>query len=276
MDISYIRSAIEESEQLSTIPVILKKILEVTSDESSSPEDLYKIILHDQALAKKVLGVANSPFFGHSGRIGDIVQAIMFLGYENIRNIAIGMTVISMFSTKCDVNLKKFWKHSYEVAFIAAMIADTATMVNPGNAFLSGLLHDTGRLLLFNLFCEEYKLIQGTDDLLEKEVSIFGCDHALVSSWMAEKARLPVEQVLAIRHHHSPSKAHEFQDMVSVVALAEAMSRMFSPKIEDDGIWTEEHDAILLELSIKPEDVEDIGRRLKAEDAEIERFLELI
>lgn len=276
MEASEVRRAVEKLDSLSTIPVVLTQILRVTGDPSSPPERLFEIISRDQAIAAKVLKMANSPFFGHSGKIGEIEQAIILLGYDRVRSIALSISVVTMFSMKGDRNLRNFWAHSFEVAFIAAYIADSATIVSSQTAFLAGLLHDIGRLIFYKLYRDHYRSILGTDDLLEKEMAIFGCDHAEAGGWFAKKNKLPVEQVLAIQYHHAPSQAKEFMDIVSVVSLAEALSRRYSPKIEDDGIWTGEHDAILLELSLTNEDLEEIGVRLQQEVLEIQGFLELL
>lgn len=276
MEASEVRRAIEKLDSLSTIPVVLTQILRATSDPSSPPEHLFEIISRDQAIAAKILKMANSPFFGHSGKIGEIQQAIILLGYDRVRSIALSISVVTMFSRKGDKNLRNFWAHSFEVAFIAAYIADSATIVSQQTAFLAGLLHDIGRLIFYKLYRDRYRSILGTDDLLEKEIAIFGCDHAEAGSWFAKKTKLPAEQVLAILYHHAPSQAKEFTDIVSVVSLAEALSRRYSPKIEDDGIWTADHDAILLELALTNEDLEEIGVRLGQEILEIQSFLELL
>ncbi|NTU41856.1 MAG: HDOD domain-containing protein [Nitrospirales bacterium] len=271
-----VKEAIEKLEDLSTIPIVLTRIVKATSDPSASPAELYSILAKDQALAEKTIRIANSPFFGHSDGISDIHQAILFLGYENIRNIAVSVGVMSMPSKRGDMNLRNFWAHSYEVGIIAAAVAEIATMISPQTAFLTGLLHDIGRLLFYDLFQDKYREIRGMDDLIEKELEIFGCDHGAAGGWFAEKARLPKEHVLAIRYHHSPSMATELNDHVAVVALAEALSRRYNPRIEDDGIWKEEYDAILLELALTNADITDIGERLKEEETKIRDFLSLI
>jgi len=275
MDASEVRDFIKGIESLSTIPVVLKGIMDITSDPDSSPEELYKLIAYDQTLAERVIRMANSPFFRHAGRVTDIEQAVMFLGYENIRNIAVSMGVFMMFNKKSDRNLRQFWAHCYEVATTAGLIAESTTMVNSSTAFLAGLLHDIGRLIFFSLNFHQYRAILGTDDLLEKETGIFGCNHALAGSWFAEKAKLPEEIILSVRYHHEPSAATSYHDIVSVLAISEALSRRFSPKIEDDGIWTGDHDAILLELSLTSEDLDDIEQKLRVEEVEINRFLDL-
>lgn len=276
MQAAEVRKAIEKLDSLSTIPVVLNRILQITGNPDSSPEDLYDVISRDPAIAARVIKIANSPFFGHPGKVGGIDQAIMLLGYEHIRNIAVSVSVVSMFSKRGDMNLRNFWAHSFEVAFIAAYIADSVTMVSSQTAFLAGLLHDIGRLILYKLYRDKYRSTLGTDDLLEKETGVFGCDHAEAGSWFAVKNKFPVEQVLAIQYHHAPSRTKEYADIVSIVSLAEALSRRYYPKIEDDGIWTEEHDAILLELGLGNEDLEEIGVGLGQEAVEIQSFLELL
>ncbi len=275
MEASEVRKYIDGIESLSTIPVVLKRVMDITGDPDTPPEELYKVITYDQTLAERVIRMANSPFFRHAGRITDIGQAVMFLGYEHIRNIAISMSVLMMFTRKNDTNLRQFWAHCYEVGTVAGLIASSATMVNPSTAFLAGLLHDIGRLIFFSMNFQQYRAILGTDDLLERELSIFGCDHAVAGSWFAEKAKLSPEITLAVRYHHSPSAATDYRDIVSVVAISEALSRRFSPKIEDDGIWTGEHDAILLELSLGNDDLAEIENKILSEEGEVRDFLDL-
>ncbi len=267
---------IDRVEHLATLPVILRKILEITGDPTHSPQELYEVIAQDQALAERVVRIANSPFFGHSGQVGDIHQAIMLLGYEHIRNISVSMSVLATFSKRGDRNLKQFWLHSFEVAFLAAHIADVAALLSPRAAFLAGLLHDMGRLVFYSIRSDHYRQILGTDDLLDREQVFFGCDHAAAGGLLAEKTRLPEEHVIAIRYHHKPSFAGSYRDLVAVVALAEGLSRRFSPKIEDDGIWTPEHDALLLELSLSNDDLDEMGELLTRKDAELQSFLEMM
>lgn len=83
-DASEIRDFIKSIGEGSTIPAMVGKILSIVKDEGSSAMELSELISYDQALADMVLRVANSPMFGHSGRVRDIEQAVMFLGYDQI------------------------------------------------------------------------------------------------------------------------------------------------------------------------------------------------
>ena len=113
-----------------------------------------------------------------------------------------------------------------------------------------------------------------TEDLtmIDREKIIFGCTHAEAGAWFAEETGLPAEIVHTIKYHHSPAIAADFRDAVAITSLAEGLSRRFSPRIEDDGIWLPEHDAILLEYSITSENMMYIGERFFGAKHEIDGF----
>ncbi len=272
MSASEVKDFIENIEGLSTIPVLVGKILSIVQKKDCSLEDLNGLIAHDQAMAERVIRAANSPFFGHSGQIRDIRQAIMFLGFERIKSIAVGMNVMTIFPHTGTFNIKYLWIHCYEVALIASVISDRIAMTSPRECFLSGLLHDIGRIIFYKMDHDEFFKIPTTDDMLEKEMELFGCTHADAGAWLAEEAGLPSEIISTTRYHHSPSQAKEFRDSIAIVSLAEAMSRMYSPRIEDDGLWTMEHDALLLELGIDFKELAVIGEKLYGARIEAEKF----
>jgi putative nucleotidyltransferase with HDIG domain len=231
MSSSEVKNFIKNIESLPTIPVLREKIHSIVQNEDCSLDDLNNLITHDQALAERVIRAANSAFFGHSGQVRDICQAILFLGFERIKSLAVGMSVLTLFPPTIAFNIKYLWMHSYEVAMIASVISSHVTMTSPPECFLSGLLHDIGRIIFYKMDHNLFFKIPTTDDMIEKEREFFGCTHADSGSWFAEAAGLPLEIVLTIKDHHSPSLAKEFRDSVSIVALAEAMSRMYSPRI---------------------------------------------
>jgi len=257
---------------LSTIPLLLDKIQTIVWNENASPEKLYELIAADPALAERVLRTANSVFFGHSGEIKSIKQAVLFLGFDRIKSIAIGMSVMNIFPAGSSFKVEKLWIHSYEVAFIAAALSDVVAMTEPKECFLSGLLHDTGRIILYIMDHKAYLDIETTDTMLEKESVVFGCTHAEAGAWFLEEIGMPPDIVSTTAYHHNPSGATENRDMVSIVALAEALSRKLSPRIEDDGIWTREHDAILLEFGLSETAILQLGEKFNEAKSEIESF----
>ena len=267
-----VKKYIENLEDLSTIPVMLGKLLAVVWDENATAVELYKVISFDQALAQRILRVANSAAFGRSGDIKDIDQAILFLGFEKIKNIALGMTVMSTFTRKGAFNMTNLWIHSYEVGFLASALSDMIPMTLPGECFLGGLLHDVGRIVLVGMDPVKFNQITTTDTMMDQEIGFFGSTHAYAGSLFAEKLKFPGDLSSIIRYHHQPSLAKQQRGTTCAVALAEALSRRFSPRVEDDGIWTSEHDTILKEFSISQEDIDNLGNRLIKAAPEIESF----
>lgn len=276
MNASEVRNYIRRTRDLPTIPVLLGKIVAVINDEKASQEEIYSLISHDQTLAEKVLRTANSAFFGHSGQVKDIKQAVMLLGDERIKAMALGMTVMEMFPARSSFNIKNLWIHSYEVAFIAAALSDIIPMTSPRESFLAGLLHDIGRIIFYRIDPGKFLEIETTDNMLEREASTFGCTHAEAGAWFAAETDMPAEIISTIRFHHSPSGAEDYKEAVSIVSLAEALSRRFSPRIEDDGLWTMEHDVILLEHTLKEEDMVSIGQGFSEAKEDIDSFFALL
>lgn len=267
-----VRLFIKSLRDLPTLPSLFKKMLIITSSDESSANDLYEMISHDQALAEKVLKVANSALFGLSGKVRDIRHAVMLMGFDRLKSIALGMTVMNVFPPQSSFNIKNLWIHSYEVAFIASSLSEVVFITSPKESFVSGLLHDIGRIIFYKMDRIRFLQIPTTEDMFEIEREKFGCTHAEAGAWFLEEARLPEEIVYSVRYHHAPSESRQYQHAVSILALAEALARQYSPRIEDDGIWTEELSAIILELSIKDDERRFIAERLYSAKPDIQRF----
>ena len=228
-----IREFVKEVYRSRTIPSMLGKVLSLMKDENSSHEELFLLISHDPALAERVIRVANSVMFGHSGEVRDLRHAVMFLGYERLRSIALGMGVMDVFpaSTRSSLDIQNLWVHGYEVAYFSAVIADTISMAVSPESFLCGLIHDIGRIIFFEKDRDGIMRIGTSDDMFEKEIELFGCTHAEAGGWYAEDAGLPEDIVEAIRYHHRPSGATGNKLGVSVVSLAEVFSRRLLPPV---------------------------------------------
>lgn len=267
-----VKRYIKQLGDLSTTPALLAKILALVSDDSKSITDLSDLIGRDQVLAGRVLRVANSAFFAHSGDITNIDQAVLFLGLDRIKSIAVGMSVMNIFPARGSFRIENLWVHGYEVAVLSSLLSERVSVTQPEDCFLAGLLHDTGRIVLYNINHSLFEALVTTDTMLDQEVDLYGCTHAQAGAWFAEEIGLPSSIVNAIKYHHKPSSAPDDMNLVSLTALAEALMRTFKPRVEDDGIWTQEHNAILLEFSLSPEDIQETCRILLAMQQGIEQF----
>ncbi len=249
---------LKQIKDLPTLPSIFKHILDVLQNDKSTFEDLSKVVKHDQSLVEKILRVANSPYFGISGSVKSIEQAIMLLGYDLVKGLCLGTSVFKLLGKESRKSVNNLWIHSNEVAIIGTKIAEHVNGVNPSEVFIAGLLHDIGRVVLLSIDRKKYLEIISSDDLIVEEIDYFGVHHPAVGSEFIEKALLPESLITAVRYHHTPSSAVKHREMVSVVAFAEALSRNYFPKFEDDGYWTEEHSSILLELSLDDKKLAEI------------------
>ena len=267
-----VKRFIKQLNDLSTIPALLGRIFDLSLDNEKSTDELCELISFDPAMAQRVLRTANSVYFSHAGQIKDIQQAVLFLGLDRIKNIAAGTTIMSVFPSQASFHIENLWLHSCEVAYLASALSESITVTQPQECFLAGLLHDIGRIVFYSMDHTRFHRIETTDTMLEQEVEQFGCTHAQAGAWFAEQVGLPYSIVMTIKHHHQPSTAPEEMNLVSLVSLAEALTRMFKPRVEDDGIWTPEHNAILLEFSLTPEDLKILEQKFLAAQSGIEHF----
>jgi putative nucleotidyltransferase with HDIG domain len=224
-----LRASVESILKVYTIPVILKKVLEVVADERASVSDLVEVIQHDQALSSKIVATANTAFYGFRRNISSIPGAAMTLGFNMVRSLAVSVSVFRG-SSGDHAFLRELWQHSFETALVTSLIAERTGLVKKEDAFLAGLIHDLGRAILYQIHGEKYLRVAGDaseDGLSEKEAAAFGAAHSLVGAWFVEKYRFPKECVLAIERHHEPEKCDggkTARDIASMVHLADLLS----------------------------------------------------
>lgn len=199
-----LRSMVDGMSSLATIPAILKKIMDLTSSEKTDISDLEKVIKHDKAITARIIGISNSGYYGFSGKVKSISQAILILGFEMVKNLAISTSMFQNVSPEKRVRLQSMWQHSFEVAMAAGIIATKSGAAPKEAAFTAGLLHDIGRAVLFQIFDEKYFEEALPDNLLKREDEAFGATHMEVGYWFARKCGVPEECVRAIKYHHTP------------------------------------------------------------------------
>ena len=197
----------------------------------TSTNELGKIISKDQGLTAKILTVANSPLYGLPRKVSTIEFAIVVLGFEQIKNIVVALSMIEAFNTKDkdDWHRREFWIHSLTTAIGAKRIADDLGLSKTGEAFTAGLLHDLGISVIQRYFNKEFKKIievvnEDETNFLDAEMQVLGMTHQDVGRFLAERWNLPESLGEAIAYHHNPSSAENWQNLAAVVHFSDYMT----------------------------------------------------
>ena len=219
---------------LPTLPTVFATLSDAIEDPRVTTEKLAEIISSDQASSFKILKIANSSFYGFRGKIDTISQAILYLGFNEVRNIVFALSVMNVFSK--DKRLPNFspidlWAHSIGVGIITRFIGKGIGEKRIENFFLAGILHDIGKIILLEFAHDEYaavlRLIESKNcPMIEAENEIFGMDHTRVGQALAEKWKLPAAIQDTILHHHRGTAEKENSTIVALVHIANIAARM--------------------------------------------------
>ncbi|MBU8871303.1 MAG: HDOD domain-containing protein [Gemmatimonadales bacterium] len=214
--------------ELPPLPLVIQKLTEVMENPSSSADHVKEILSSDQALAGKVLKLVNSSFYGLSGEVSTISRAVVILGFSAVRNLATGLGVVKLMGKpSTDQIVKDFWRHSVSTGAAAYVLAQHTDYADPEEAFIAGLLHDLGGLILILAVPKEYQEVMdlGPDNMIENEQKLLGITHARVGQKVLKHWKLPKNLCDAVRYHHTPKIFNGKEDpLVSIVALADTLS----------------------------------------------------
>jgi putative nucleotidyltransferase with HDIG domain len=221
--------AIARLHDLPALPVVVSELVASFGRPEVSVGELAAKVAQDQALAAKTLRLANSSFYGLQAKVRTISQAIAVLGFDSVRVLVTAAGVIGTFAAGAapGFDLAGFWRHAIGTALCARALARQAGC-NPEFAFVAGLLHDLGRLVLVTRFPEHYArvmerraLVDGT--LIEAERAVLGIDHAQVGRELARHWKFPELTCRAIANHHAPM-AQDHGDIPAVVHVANVIA----------------------------------------------------
>lgn len=220
-----VRDAILRIKDLPTLPSVLGKILATAADPDSSALDLGQHIAADQSLSATLLKLVNSAYYGFYRQISSITQAIVMLGFLEVRNLTLTATAFrTLAKSSSNYDRTQLWRHSLGTAMLAERINKRLRLGIEGS-FESGLLHDFGKVALDMLYPEDFRLAaedahaQGIE-IGEAERNRFELDHAEVGGMLAEHWNLPPAVVEAIRYHHQPEAAEKSPKLTALTAVA--------------------------------------------------------
>ncbi|MGA2193211.1 MAG: HDOD domain-containing protein [Nitrospirota bacterium] len=254
---------------LPTIPVVASTVLEMVGREETSAADLQGIIEKDQALAGRVLKLSNSALYGCRGSITTLSTAIMIMGFTILKAVVIAASTKNIYK-RFGHTEKYLWEHSIINGIASREIAMVVGVAKSEEAFLSGLLHDIGKVVINNNYPVQYKNIirrvycEGLD-FAEAEKETFGYSHLDVGGLLAKKWKLPEEISTAIRHHHDFSLLSEpfLAKLSAIVNMANWVSLNMGVGGEYQGSMDLDSRQALLFLGLKNDELFEVVDRVK-------------
>jgi HD-like signal output (HDOD) protein len=260
------KKIIKSMSDLPPMPEVVMKAQEIMADPNSNFKELGKVIETDQAIAARVLKLANSAYYGLRGMVSSIHQASIVLGYEALGEL---ITVVGA-SGLLDNVLEGYrmesgllWQHSLAVAFGSRIIAIKKHPTLENDAFSAGLLHDSGKIVMdpyisdqeeaFDAFMEQSE----EKTFLKAEKVILGFDHAEIAYDLCSKWGIPENQSLAIKFHHQPSMS-EKNELAYILHAADLIAMKGGIGTGFDSMnYTAEENALEF-IGLSPEDLDSI------------------
>lgn len=236
MRLKVIRRHIRRLPGLSTT---MAKVVEICNDPSASPNDLNRVVSLDPVLAGQVLQLVNSAYFSLASKVTSLTRAIIMVGINTIKNMALSLSIIGAVKGKTKsaaFSEDQFWDHCIRVAAAAKALA-AAMGVDPREHetyFLGGLLHDLGKIPLANCFPDEYDQIvtisaQMPKRIIDAELKVLNVDHGGAGRILADKWQLTPSLTCAIAQHHDPAGAeNDLKRFAQIIALADAYAIIIS------------------------------------------------
>lgn len=254
----------------------LPAVIDACDNADTSVNDLTSLISADQSLVAMLLKLANSAYYGYARRIETLPEAIVLLGFSTIKSLAITATTMNLlFQSDDELSdvRHEIWSHSLGVGVAARALARKRGNIHPEKAFVTGLLHDLGMIILSVYRKQEFLrvLAAATDRGItyeQAEQEVLGFSHAELGAQVADAWSFPATHCEGIRWHHQPERA-TLQPALSYVAhLADWMVIDLGVGRLVDAPQPEPSDAALTEFRIPRADlprVVDSLRRLFAE-----------
>lgn len=272
-----VENAIREISHIATLPEVTLRIIELVEDPTSTAQDLHAVISNDPALSSRILKVVNSSFYGLPGQISSINRAIVMLGLNAVKNIAIAASLAKLFrggELTPTFSAKELWNHSNATAIGCKMISDTLGMGLGDEAYLAGLIHDIG--IMVEMQFDRSKLIDAldktgasvdgvpTESLLVTEEIVFGANHQHFGQGLCSKWKFPAPFAAATGFHHNPLSAPSEQSkLVAVVHAADCMAGRIANGFRLDNPTCQIQKEVRDLLKLNDEKIEDLVARLQ-------------
>ena len=232
--------SLDDLPEIRPFPEIANRILRAWDDPSTTANDLCELIRCDSAISLKIMRIANSSAYGFGGRVKTIKRAVVVLGFRTLRNLALSVATGDVFTSEGDakIHFDRLWEQSIACAAVASRMAKLTDIVPPEEAFLSGIVHDVGKLMFFDIAADAYH--QATEkvsprSIVQVENELFGINHQELGLRCADEWGLPYEIAEAIGAHHFAFEENDHPELGNLIGLAESLSRLWGVGVEESS-----------------------------------------
>ena len=230
---SRLKIIINRIEEIPTLPVVSQKILDVMSDPDASYKNIASMVEYDQALALKILKIANSSFYGSINKISSLEHAMVKLGMNEIKSIILGISVHKFLSSNGSglFDMEKFWEHSIVCSQISKYLGNHFRIKNNDTLFLGGLIHDMGKVVIGQYFYDEFlEIIEYIDvnhsSFSEAEKAVIGTTHYQIAAKLLSQWKFPKEVIINVLYHHAPWGNENYVTGAIILYLANMITKI--------------------------------------------------
>ncbi|MDP6152717.1 MAG: HDOD domain-containing protein [Phycisphaeraceae bacterium] len=267
-----VQSAIGEISHIATLPQITMKIIHLVEDPDSTAHDLNNVISNDAALGARILKVVNSTFYGLPGQIGSIDRAIVLLGLNAVKNIAIAVSLAKLFrggQIAPTFNVSDLWTHSVAVAAGTRLLAKKVGLGMPDEAFLAGLIHDLGIIAEIQArrskFVEVIEILEADPALLfrEAENQVLGACHEQFGAGLCKSWKFPMGLTFVTGFHHRPlDLAPANRGLTCLVHVADVLAAQCEQGYTDTVECLAPASEVLSELNLTQQQLDEVTKQL--------------
>jgi len=269
-----------------SLPTSVTKVLEICNNPQTSPADLNHVISLDPVLVGRVLKLINSAYYGLGKPVTSLARAIIMLGINTVKNLALSTAVMGQISSKKNsqgLNMEGFWRHSLCVGVSAKLLAKKRgvdiKMIE--EFFTAGLLHDIGKIPLNAVLLKDYMLTVSVADrnretLIRAEQESLGLNHCSAGAMIATAWKLDgAVRDTIVNHHNYEEYSGDYKEVLYSVAAANRFA-----SISEIGFAGDRHPdplpaAIWEALNVSKDVFDEIVENVNSEIEKAEVFLKI-
>jgi HD-like signal output (HDOD) protein len=257
-------------DDLPAMPHVVQKAQGIMARSDSNVKELSRVIELEQAIATRVLKLANSAYYGLSGKVSSVQHASVLLGYKTLGELVSVAGISNLMSKDLkgyQLDSGDLWRHSIAVAFGSRIIANRKDTEFGNLAFFAGLIHDAGKLILDPYVYERKDsfdefMADGNNTFVSAEKKILGFDHSEIASELCQKWRIPNDQRIAIKFHHNPSKSDN-NELAFILHMADYIAMENGYGVGTNGSKYLMEDGVMDFLNLREEDVDYIKQDVR-------------